>query len=113
MVAIFPVAYLASSLILDSTIDVCPFRAAFGRPCIFCGLTRAFAHATHGNFAEAFALNPLWAVAMLLVGAAALSSIAAAVVPRPRMVSVDWWKSPPWLVVGFVVVGSLVRALLT
>ena len=111
LLGVFPVAFIARSLILDSTITVCPFKTITGRPCVFCGLTRAFAHATHGDFADAFTLNPLWWVAVLMVVSTAVSLVVAAAVPAQRSSwRIEWWKSPPWMVVGLVVVASLLRA---
>ena len=37
----------------------CPFRAATGWPCLFCGCTHAFAHATRLEFADAALASPL------------------------------------------------------
>lgn len=38
---------------------LCTFRLIFGRSCWGCGLTRSFSFLAHGDFAQAFALNPL------------------------------------------------------
>src|SRR6185503_20209663 len=39
---------------------LCPMALVFGLPCPGCGITRAFGHATHGLFREAFAFHALW-----------------------------------------------------
>ncbi len=39
----------------------CGWAAAFGRPCVTCGMTTAVAHAAHGNPTAAFAAQPLGA----------------------------------------------------
>jgi hypothetical protein len=41
----------------------CGFLAAFGKPCPTCGMTTAFARATHGDFSGAFAAQ--WFGALL------------------------------------------------
>ena len=38
----------------------CPLALATGIPCPGCGLTRAFCHASHGLFREAFGFHALW-----------------------------------------------------
>ena len=39
---------------------LCPLPLMIGAPCPGCGITRALAHATHGDFAGAFAYHALW-----------------------------------------------------
>ena len=39
---------------------ICPMPLTTGIPCPGCGITRATAHATHGEFAEAFRYHALW-----------------------------------------------------
>ena len=56
----FPAAYLARPLLLRDLLPVCPFRCATGRPCPFCGLSRALSEATHCHWHEAYAFHPLW-----------------------------------------------------
>jgi len=69
LVGIFPLAYAMTPLLLQERFPLCAFRCATGKPCPFCGLTRAVGQATHLHWREAFAFNPLWplAVAMLLL----------------------------------------------
>src|SRR5262245_13930218 len=38
----------------------CPVKLVLGLPCPGCGITRAFGHATHGLFREAFGFHALW-----------------------------------------------------
>ena len=38
----------------------CPVALIVGLPCPGCGITRAFGHATHGKFREAFEFHSLW-----------------------------------------------------
>ena len=47
---------------------VCPLPLATGIPCPGCGITRATAHATHGEFREAFRYHPLWPFVLAYAG---------------------------------------------
>ena len=110
----FPIAFLSRPWLLTSAITLCPFRAVTGRPCVFCGLTRAFACATHGEFAQAFGFHPFWWVAALLIGGMGVAFLVTGLTGRelPRLLPLSW-RARSWLVVGFIVVGSLVRAFVT
>jgi hypothetical protein len=49
----------------------CPYRARTGRPCPWCGLTTASAHAVRGRLDRAWVANPagcVYAVGALVVG---------------------------------------------
>ena len=61
------VAFFAHNLILADRIPICPFRVVTGKPCPLCGLTRAFAHASHGDWALAQSSHPLWSIAFAAV----------------------------------------------
>ena len=37
----------------------CEWQARFQKPCAFCGMTTAFYAISHGDFSEAYRLNPL------------------------------------------------------
>ena len=39
---------------------LCPVALILGLPCPGCGITRAFGHATHGLFRDAFEFHALW-----------------------------------------------------
>src|SRR5207237_709809 len=62
LLGLFPAAYAFRPFILRDALPICPFRCATGKPCPLCGLTRAFASATHGDFHAAFDFNPLWPI---------------------------------------------------
>ena len=112
LMGVFPAAYLAKPWIVSTTLILCPFRAVTGRPCVFCGLTRALAYAMHGEFAEAARLHPFWWAAALLIVVLALMLLARAA--RPRAPIPGWFRWRPAdsrLLVALVVVGSLLRAL--
>ena len=107
----FPVAFVAKSWIVTTTLIICPFRAITGLPCLFCGLTRAFAYATHGDFAAASESNPLWLLAAVLVAAQGVALLARALGPVAASERRRWRPLESAAVVAIVVVGSLLRAL--
>ncbi len=53
----------------------CPYRAQHGRPCVACGLSRAFAALSHGRLSDAQRFNPAsphaYGAAWLLAGVSA------------------------------------------
>jgi uncharacterized protein DUF2752 len=109
----FPAAFVAKSWIVTTSLIICPFRAITGLPCLFCGLTRAFAYATHGEFAAATESNPLWWLAALLVAAQGAALLSRALGGRP-VATIErrhWRPLESTAVVAIVVGGSLLRAL--
>jgi hypothetical protein len=107
----FPVAFVAKSWIVTTSLIVCPFRAVTGLPCLFCGLTRAFAYAIHGEFAAAFESNPLWWLAAALVAAQGVALLARALGPVGAIERwYDWRPLESKAIVAIVVGGSLLRA---
>ncbi len=72
----------------------CPFRAATGIPCPFCGMTRAVVAAVHGHIATSLAFNPGGIVVLLL---AVVAIVRPAWLTRLRM--------PLWSV--FAIFGAL------
>jgi len=75
LLAVFPVGYVLRPWLIKDTLPVCLFRLCTGKPCCFCGLTRSLACAVHGELATAYAYNPLWwlaALIILVVGGVAL-----------------------------------------
>ncbi len=68
LLSVFPLARaIHPYLTPPSDASVCAFRTITGKPCPFCGLTRAFSYATHGDFSAAFGFNMFWWLAALLV----------------------------------------------
>jgi len=63
----FPLAWWLRPVLVEDTMPVCIYRSTLGKPCPFCGLTRAFAQITHGRFDLAWKYNPLWPVAVAAV----------------------------------------------
>ncbi len=68
LLAVFPVAWTVHAAVREPGPSVCAFKLATGFDCAFCGLTRAIASATHGEWSDAFAFNPAWPLAALIVG---------------------------------------------
>ncbi len=64
----------------------CPFNSATGVPCLTCGMTRSFRFTVHGEWVEAFSLNPLGSVLCILTGLYVLYALVLVVfrLPRPR-----------------------------
>ncbi len=76
LLALFPVAWALRSIIVEDKLPICFFRMITGSACPLCGLTRAFAYATHGDFGLAWQSNPLWVpAAAILVALAAVLAI--------------------------------------
>ena len=103
LLATFPIAYALQPLIVASTLIICPFRAITGRLCIFCGLSRALAYATHGDFAAATAMHPAW---WLMAGVVLVLGMRLAWRPAPFAIRPLHSK----LLIACVVFGSLLRA---
>lgn len=67
MLLLFPAAWVFKYLYQGFPVTVCFFKTITGKPCPFCGLTRAFSQALHGNFQKAFEFHPLWWLSVLLI----------------------------------------------
>lgn len=68
--SVFVIAALVPQAAAEQGPVLCPLKFATGLDCPFCGLTRAFVCAAHGNFAAATSYNPAWpavALAILMV----------------------------------------------
>jgi len=62
----FPVAWWIRPFLSGSK-TICIFRQLTGKECPFCGLTRSFASAVHGDFNAAFGYHLLWPLAVFFV----------------------------------------------
>lgn len=108
--AIFPVSWFAQPFILNSNRSVCIFRTLTGRPCLFCGLSRAFAHAIHGDFNLAFSCHPLWFLAVfLIIGFASISLLDAIKGTNVLSRFGKLWRIPIWLVAAILSGATLLR----
>ena len=72
LVLLFPLAWLVQPVLTQTRFPICFFHAVLNRPCPLCGLTRAFACAAHGQFAQAGQFHPLWALAAGIIIALAV-----------------------------------------
>jgi hypothetical protein len=109
LLCVFPIAFVFAPLIRSEKIPLCFFRQTTGLDCPFCGLTRAFACATHGQFTAANHFNPLWLpIAALMVGMALIFAIdastgSATTLRYLRFVGSKWpWFAAVLLIFGIV-----------
>ena len=108
--AIFPVTWLARPLISESDSSICIFRTLTGRPCLFCGLSRAFAHATHGDFNLAFSCHSLWFLGALLIISLASISLLDAIKGTDFLSHIGRpWRTPIWIVASVLAAATLLR----
>ncbi|MBI4859875.1 MAG: DUF2752 domain-containing protein [Candidatus Riflebacteria bacterium] len=108
----FPLAGLLRPF-LGSLVPGCSFRVITGRPCIFCGLTRALASAWHGDVTGAFGLNPLWGLAALAVMATGLAALRDAAQGTDHLSGLARvWDQRSWVIIGALALATLARVLL-
>jgi hypothetical protein len=79
----------------------CPFRACTGLYCPGCGTTRALYALLHGNFGEAFGLNPLMVLLLPLLGCYLICYTISGARGRPLPVHL---LSPSW---GWLAFGTI------
>jgi hypothetical protein len=105
LVAVFPIAYAGAPFFLRDSIPLCPFRCATGQPCPFCGLTRAFAAATHLQWHDAFILNPVWPLAVAVILMFAVMNAIDACTGRKLAVSTARlaWSQWLWIMLALAV----------
>jgi len=107
LLAVFPLSHAITPLLMRDALPLCPFRAATGKPCPLCGLTRAIALATHGRWRDAFRMNPAWPLfAAAMIGLSILLSIDALSRTRTtdqllRAISKRWI----WLMAALMIFG--------
>lgn len=109
LAAVFPAAYALRPLILRDALPLlCPFRCATGKPCPLCGLTRAFATATHGDLSSAFRFNPLWPLfaATFVTFAALLAADAVSRTRRAAALAAALSRRWPWIVLALCAFGA-------
>ncbi len=108
--AIFPATWIARPFIAQTDSSICIFRTLTARPCLFCGLTRAFAHATHGDFNLAFSCHSLWFLAAFLIISFASISLLDAVKGTDFLSRLGrLWRTPIWLVAAVLAAATLLR----
>ena len=108
--AVLLIAWLIPSSVCESDASVCIFRTLTGKPCLFCGLTRAFVSVTHGNLDKAFIYHPLWWLAASIVICFGSISLFDAITGTNLLSFLGWLRRIPiWLLVGILVVLTVLR----
>jgi hypothetical protein len=79
LVMICAIAFVSVLVVLDPNSTYwfvkCPFKAVFGLQCPGCGSQRAVFALLHGNWKAAFALNPIFVLAIPYIGLGFLSDL--------------------------------------
>ena len=87
---------------------------ATGKPCVFCGLTRALAYAAHGNFNSAFACHKFWWLAALIIFTLASFSLLDATGKTTLMLRFgNVRRVHIWYFAGAIIILTLLRILFT
>jgi hypothetical protein len=72
ILALFGLAWLIHPLVTHPKAPTfCVFRIVTRKPCLFCGMTRAFASAARGHWRAATEYHPLWWLAAAILAATA------------------------------------------
>jgi hypothetical protein len=107
-VIVFATARAVFPVVTNSNQPLCVFRIMTGKPCLFCGLTRAFAYASHGDLAAAAHFHPFWWLfAGLIIGISVLAWID--IFHATNRVGQMWRKVPLVWAVAMVLVLSILR----
>jgi hypothetical protein len=107
---VFVAAWAAPKWVGESKGSMCTFRTLTGKPCPFCGLTRAFVCAAHGDFRGAFGYHPLWWVAaVIIMGLGSISLVDAVRGTNLLHLPARLRRIGIWLVVGALAVLTAVR----
>jgi len=81
----------------------CHFKATVGLPCLTCGMTTAFSHATRGQFLDAFLAQPTgFFLALAAAGASVVSAVA--LWTGASLAALALWLFRPRLVIAAVVI---------
>ena len=67
LLLILPVTGILSKEIQEKSKGGCLVQSAFQTPCPFCGMTRAFSFAAHGDLTQANQLNPGWSILFFIM----------------------------------------------
>ncbi|OHB62512.1 MAG: hypothetical protein A2167_08565 [Planctomycetes bacterium RBG_13_46_10] len=111
--AIFPIAWATRPFLSESNISICIFRRLTGKPCPFCGLTRALACAMCGDLDLAFTYHPLWWLAVFIIITIGSVLLLDAVKGTDLVGFLGkFWRIPTWLIAGTLAILALLRFLL-
>ena len=110
MLTPFLIAWLVPPEFVHSKYSICFFRTVTDKPCPFCGLTRAYVHAAHGDFKSASLYHPFWWIAaMVMVVTAASALIDGLFGTRTLMLLKRLVLNYVWVVVAIIVAFGVYR----
>jgi hypothetical protein len=93
-------------------LQLCFYRSITGRPCLFCGTSRACLLAAHGQWDAAFHAHPLWWLVLAVTIFATLHYIMPAGILRRTRLRIRTAIAPyGWHIVIAVGLGSILRSL--
>jgi len=105
----FPIAWWIRPF-LDDDETICIFRKLTGMKCPFCGLTRSFASAVHGEYDVAFGYHYLWPLVALIVFILGTLCIIESSIEADSFVFIrKIWELPVWLFLIVLLFLTLVR----
>lgn len=84
----------------------CMTESLLGIPCPFCGMTTAFSHMAHGEFAQAIIVQPAGALGFVMSAALALALFAAITTGRAPAIWKAARRSPWTYTVGGIVIAA-------
>jgi hypothetical protein len=106
-----PVAWWIRPLLSDDKI-LCIFRLLTRHECPFCGLTRSFACAVHGELSKAFQYHPLWPIAAFLVLVVGTLCIYEAIYDANYFGYIKrMWNLPIWVFCIVLIILTILRSL--
>lgn len=110
ILSVFPGAWLIKPILPDQGFNTCIFHIVTGKPCPFCGLTRAFTHAAHGEFRTAFAFNSLWWLFALIIAAIGITACLDAITGKNQLRCLGRiWEKYRWPALFLLLTWTVVR----
>lgn len=114
LLSLLAVVWLIQPVICETDYTICFFRTVTGKPCVFCGLTRALAYAAHGNFYSANACHKFWwLAAVIILGLACLFLLDATGKTNMMLRFGNVRGVHTWYFAGAIVILTLLRILFT
>lgn len=113
LLLILPITGILSEEIQKESRGGCLIKSAFQTNCPFCGMTRAFSFAAHGDLAKANQLNPGWSVALFIIVALGILHLLDGFTEKTR-IEAFWAKiaSQFWVFICLGATFTIIRALL-
>ncbi len=92
----------------------CAWEANFGKPCMTCGMTTAFAWAAHGHFVRSFLAQPFGALLAVVTAIASWASLYIALTGSTLGRSLRQLRTPRFYwILGILFLGAWVYKLIT